>query len=418
MGRWNREGASSYGSKAYAVRLVDEKDKEVSLHYPTESTWAFDKLSAKYQVLRAKDKTEIDTIVVPAEQALFSTRLRVAPLACAFHATKGVLKNLFGVELSSEDEDWFLNHGLLEPGGLPMPHTLRVIQGLISPYNFRIARVRITPGFTLKGNLLEWRPLLGMNPMALADRGTTNAEYAEATGEPLEQVNNLYRMEYNATPFTAGVVCEASDGNACGHASYAAPRRKASGREWMSYQLSRTSSDPWTLEEPTWEYIQAPEEAFLDVWAMIRVEEKSAFMGEPPAQPRLALEEPPAKEGGTKLLAFKNSGTCCMCGKGEVSTKEPICGECWTIIWDGYSCPDKYCGAELYKRPPKFLSADLGQGTLHTECRRCNEPIEIHAATDEGVQMALRAIAGRFTKQDRENWEFYAQMQAAGAGVM
>lgn len=400
-------------AKYYAVRLVDLDDKEVSVHFPSPSKYAFDKLAGQYQVIRGEEKAKaktLDTIVMPIEHGIWMKRQRIAPLACAYHATKGVLKNLFGVEFSQEDEAWFLGHGLLQPGGLPMPDTLRVIQGLIAPYNFRVSRVRILPGLAVRGNMLEWRPILGMNPMALADRGTTNAEYAEAVGQPLVQVNNLYRMEYNAEPFTAGVVCEASEKSEHGHASYAAPRRKTTGDELISYQIARVSADPWVMEPPEWPYVEAEIEEVLDIWAMVRREdtEKKERIFE-------LVDDVPATDKSMKLLARVNAGICPMCRAGEIAKDHAMCGSCWSAIWDGYKCPDKYCDAQFYTRPPHYRGANSAVGALEATCSKCNSFVNLGARDDAGARLALRALAGRFEDTDVEEWQFYVEFQKAGA---
>lgn len=398
--------ANSYGVKQYAVRLVDLEDKEVSVHWPTESQWAFDKLAGMFKVCKAQNKKQVDTIEIPVERAAYLKRQRVAPLACAYHSAKACAKNLFGVEFTREDEEWFLGHGLLKPGGLPMPDTLRVVQGLIAPYDLRIARVRIQPGLSIKGNLREWRAILGMNPMAIADRSTTNEEYAEQTGMPLGEVNNLFRMEYNPVPYAGGVVCESSATSEFGHASYAAPRRRPTGNEWLSYKFSRVAGDPWLDKIPEWDYVEADVEEVLDVYGIIREEEKR---NAPPVQRTFELEEP--KE--PKLLAFQNAGKCVMCGEWDVPKEDPICGLCWYVIWDGYKCPDKKCAVDFGKASPEYVGGDAEKGELLGKCPTCKQELHLRAKEDEGAHLALRALAGRFNKADRDDWNRFSTMAYA-----
>lgn len=201
-------------------------------------------------------------------------RDKPTPLMCLFNSTKDYCANILGVGLSTEDRTFFEKHPLPEKDGVPMPHTLRMVQELIEPYGLRVSRVHITPGVSITGDLLQWRSVLGVNPKAYTDRQTSNEEYKHDNPDDPDE----YRLNFTSHMLRPSITCGAfisggedgkNFGSGGGHASYNPPRMNP-GSPVMSFQIDRKENVPW-IKDPVFPELEAEVEKreivfSLDAW--------------------------------------------------------------------------------------------------------------------------------------------------------
>src|SRR6266850_3992552 len=138
------------------------------------------------------DKLPWPVVFIPEEAARW---VRTKPLSCLYTTTKRLLRNMWGLELDRDDETFFDEHPLATVAGVGLPNTLRVVQELIDPYNFRVSRVHLMPGTPIPGDLAQWVDVLGMNPIAIGDHATSNEMFAQLTGQDPAVVDKTYKME-------------------------------------------------------------------------------------------------------------------------------------------------------------------------------------------------------------------------------
>ena len=143
---------------------------------------SWDKLVNLYPKGEGKKGEPDPVIMMPLKHIMVkkTKKWRKTPLLCGLQATRDYLEAILGVKLSKEDKSFYEDHPLLEEDGLPTASTLRVVQEMVDPYGLRISRVRVQQGLHLTGDLKLWRKILGVNPMALTDKDSTNLDAANA----------------------------------------------------------------------------------------------------------------------------------------------------------------------------------------------------------------------------------------------
>lgn len=248
--------------------LPDGKDGEL-YQVSGSSTESWDNLCNDFgvEMVNGKERVRVPKDVV--DEFLETTTVypsRKSPLMCNFTAVKEYCESLLGIKLSEHDREFFVNHPLVEIDGVPMMDTLRVTQELIAPYGLGISRVQMTPGMTAKGDLAQWRRVLGTNVLALTDKATTNAQFAEQSGLPVPEAEDQYRFEHTTKALSPAVCCGIMSGNnsavtglSGGHAHFAPPRQKMSGT-MLSFQIDRIEKVRW-LREPVFAEVSAPDSA-------------------------------------------------------------------------------------------------------------------------------------------------------------
>lgn len=208
---------------------------------------------------------------------------------CAFNATKKHIECMHGGSLAQVDENWYKDCPLCETGGVPLNFACTVINKLVEPYNFRIARVRVRKGMSTHKDAPSWMQVLGINPMAIHDHNISNDDfieqmadgYKEENGENMpdkdfdELVSEVYkqfRFEYHDRPFPGSIVfysTRAAGGSTPsyalggGHSEFLAPRSPIPAKWQLSIILERKhkveyDAEPPEIPEPEYNYVLDP----------------------------------------------------------------------------------------------------------------------------------------------------------------
>ncbi len=220
-------------------------------------------------------KDKVDYVTLTEEQAkpflttidLNAKKYKPKPLMCTYDATKAYCEAILGIKFSVEDSEFFESHPLVQSDGVPFPDTLRVVQELIDPYHLRISRVQMMPNYSVKGDIRQWRKVLGVNPLALGDKITTNVEFATQTGTDTSQ----YRFEHTPEALFPAIACgvmysdsQVATGTGGGHATYVPPRRRAHGA-MLSFQIDHADRVQWNAL-PTFETLSAEGAKLIEVF--------------------------------------------------------------------------------------------------------------------------------------------------------
>lgn len=327
---------SNLAQRTVLINLLDDAGTVVDSGIVAYAKYLTDRLdSSDIFTRQLEDKNGI-VYDVHQSQAKWRVSAMPPPSPCVFDATTQYLKNMFGIWLMDADKQWFNKHGGLLPAGVPTNNTLRVIQELIDPYGLRIAKVRIAPGLHLRGDILQWFGVLGVNPLAATDRVTTNAEFCKQTDLELAEAEAMYSVEYSDDAFRPGIACAGPGdaGGGHGHANYLGFRSgNPHGTVDLNIQLARVSECPWPHDVPVFKELPPREnEMELDIWAM-------------------APQTKANKPRGNSLVfpVGAEQDKCCLC-PGELRTRNPaiifyqqgslrLCNPCFEMAWDGYSCP-------------------------------------------------------------------------------
>lgn len=280
------------------------------------------------------------TVTVPAEhdcttEVVFTKK---GPMMCLYDAVKDYSESLLGVKLNDEDRQFFKTHPATQEDGVPFPDTLRVAQELIEPYGLRISRVQIQPNYRVNGDILQWRKVLGCNPLAYADRMTSNADFIKQLGLEGKEDPSKYRFEYTSQALWPAVACgimyggESSGvtGSTGGHATYIPPRRRVSGA-LLSFQIARASDALWRAEPTFPEYPAEAEKKVLaydlDLWWRNHRDTKIIYGGKKSSNLPVVGEK-------KFLPATIGKPPCYMCNRHasirhHTYTIPGICDDCW-----------------------------------------------------------------------------------------
>jgi hypothetical protein len=163
---------------------------------------------------------------------------------CVYNAAETYVSSWHGMKLHEDDLRWAKYHPWSKEDGVPQEHMVTVLHGLVEPYGLGVSRVRFRAGTLQSGQQLPtWMKALGMNPFAMYDHTTTNAQAAERMGISLADANELWRVEFHEDPLTPSIVGERGHsgsgvGATGGHSRYLSPRGR--GGDWVvSVQLAR-----------------------------------------------------------------------------------------------------------------------------------------------------------------------------------
>ena len=326
-----------------------------------------------FEVRKPKKGGKLNLLLIPEKNCKTypkptTTRSWVSKATCQYEAISRYMRNMFGMELDSDDRDWYVGNPLVEAMGAPMPLTLRIAQELIEPYGLRISRVRCTPGLRVSGNLVQWMDVLGVNPLALGDFETTNAQFAAQTGQPVEAIDALYRMEFNEEPLRPCVTCGTTAvGNGLGqqgHASYISLRSKT-GRaqiQCVQFQIARKQDALWRVPPvfdsptPEPEAEQEPEETERISLYMTELPDGQELGKSLYQQPRSEYKSGQLQLGaGDKKSTFSDEdpklhsyrplivvSECFVCGRrAQALHMHHVCESCWQAMWScyGFMCP-------------------------------------------------------------------------------
>lgn len=381
------------------------------------------------------------------------------PLMCGFNATEDYLQAIHGVKLHHADKTWYEDHPLTVPDGLPMGATLRVIQELVEPYGMRISRVRVIPGTSIPQAVAVWQKTLGVNPLALADRSTTNREFAEMAGMDLREADEAFRFEFGSEPLRPSIMCASglqsttttATGWMGGHASYLSPRMMA-GMVDMSIQLSRLCFDPWSeAGPPEYEALQAkappPDNKLPDIyqmWMTLPIEIRDG-LNQPfkydfdvrPLREKIPAFTSGSGGYGTAMLPSKSDPQrygghtvrdgepvpkdhCRACGDKifkDVPGAElsgPFCLQCWVCMFLNVKCPGKLadgedCGVPWTEWFPSYRGFDRAKREIHMRCPMCEKEYFLSAAPNRSEKYErLMFVALSYNLTYPERTEFLA----------
>lgn len=378
------------------ITLVDEKGQFVAVDVVVHSDHLEDRMEACSDFTKVLEYPNL-SYEVNEKKAKWRTSTETPPSPCVYFATEEYLKNLFGINLHQTDKDWFNTHGALLPGGVPTNNTLRVVQELIDPYGLRIIRVKILPKLHIRGDLLQWFGVLGINPLGAANRQTSNASFSEQTGLSLADCNAMFCIEYDDEPLKPGIICAGPGDNVTGqtelhgHASYIPVRgKKPGGHIDMRIQLGRQVDYPWLNGPPVFEPLEPRGKMMeLDLWKMLPYElyKQSSFYASTVHKGQ--FQNHPAPVGG-------NNDLCALC-PGEHTTRRVantiymngkyiLCHECYSLAWVGYTCTK--------------CQHDFSDGVNYQPCTngqvrvRCGNCDNILSAPEKVDSNALRILIG------------------------
>lgn len=193
---------------------------------------------------------------IPKEWAAYNTQNKHVA-TCAFEASSRYMKHMLGMELDGDDRSWYINHQDCVNEGLPLGHTFSVIQSLVKPYHLGISKIFYNKNSFITKEGYEWLKYLPPNPMALHNKTTSNEEFSQTVGLPINDINEEYRTVFVDSiqePVILFSGCESTTfAPGGGHASYAGPR--ANKMNWkLGIKLDFLDMIPYREVPPEYPY--------------------------------------------------------------------------------------------------------------------------------------------------------------------
>lgn len=225
----NSKGKSKYTyqpTDSKGIRLVVKETNEV---YETKQYWVckdFRDSGMPYTT----DDSGVAVFVVGINQLRFK-KLTPTVQMCGYDATAKYVEHICGKKLDFNDQDFYRSHPWTDQHGIGLAAMPTVIHQLVEPYKLGVSRIRFPKGIYLKFEDRDaWVASLGENPMQ-----GDNYEFAEAMEQDLNEVQELFRIDYGELPFAPSVCAyDTSIMSGGGHVSYIGPR----GSSYKSWQIS------------------------------------------------------------------------------------------------------------------------------------------------------------------------------------
>ena len=360
-----------------------------------------------------------EILSVPADRCDFSYG-EPAFNACVYSATQDYVSARWGRRLDDSDRRWLARHPLATDSGVPQEYTLTAIQQLVAPYGMKISRVRLRAGALVLGDqIMQWAMALGCNPMALADRRTSNAAAAALMGMDESAANALWRLEFSDTPLAGSIVGErgwsngtgVSVGSMGGHARYLAPRAGA-GDWFVSIQLEPEANVEYLVPPPDPEYVERKGTATLLVSKIVTMTGDliavrsgnswrawTDFRASTPetstpaaTRPEPLPVQPPVTPSPT-IVTFD----CMLCGEHVIDRDRcydnsdiDVCIDCAEIAWRDIDCPE--CGhtPRWYETPYPMTSSD---NDFFFACVQCKSEFSVPFESPEEFMQPLIEFA-------------------------
>lgn len=207
---------------------------------------------------------------ISKEQAAYSFKSKNC-MMCAFDATSKFLEYNLGIKMATADATWYKNHPNTEAEGLPFAHTITVLNDLVSVYDIGVSEVFMPKNTSAFEETVGWQKTLGINPLASANRNTSNAEFLHNLGDAAQHVNAKdWGFQYTDSPPEKSFVgmnslaSAASFAGGHGHSSYYSPRESI-GTTWkLAIRFDRLENCNRFVPAPTIDY-QAQMARVLDV---------------------------------------------------------------------------------------------------------------------------------------------------------
>lgn len=433
---WNHTpkypGVTGNGSKVLGYTpqptrrvYVEHKDGTLqSFIVPYDCTGWYDIAKQVYPTKQENANTE--GLVIPIDRCEFSYGEPTFN-ACVYTATLDYLQARWGRKLDDSDRRWLARHPLATDSGIPQEYTITAIQQLVAPYGMRVSRVRIRAGALVLGDQnMQWAQALGCNPLALADRRTSNDQAATMLGVDSTLASQLWRLEFSDSPLPGSIIGERGWSNSTGvqvgamggHARYLAPRGVPS--DWfVSIQLAPDTEVEYLAPPPEPEYVERKGTPTLSLsktldpngeliavkdgatwrpWQQIKSAATSV-----PAQ--VATQTPPASVVTTPVQPTEVSTMatflCELCDQPyqEIDrcyddTNIDVCVSCAVSAWRGVACPECHHEPRWHEIPyPMGCSADA----FDYQCQHCKEEFSVpYESKERHLQDVLHFSYGAF----------------------
>lgn len=235
------------------IEVVNHETGEVLSTHTPDSDWAWEMLAQEWL------SDDPNVVRIPVWAIAWRRALKDRPQSCVYTATDAFCKKFLGRELDYHDKDFFELHPLTVKDGVGAAETPRVVQDLIEPYRLRVSRIYWTEGVAPPGDLVHWMDSLGVNPLAMMDYRTTNAEFAKQVGMPPSEADRQFRFEFRSDNLRPCISCGTVAGFAVQkgmahtvkfeHAQYRSPRDPY-GKALMQLQIAPASEVPWHTPLP------------------------------------------------------------------------------------------------------------------------------------------------------------------------
>lgn len=445
------------------TKVVDgktgEKLEDIEEVIRTLPSWGlgndFNAMITQYGNQSTHFSTELGKLVtgvrVPEDESIVVTvvdkpaeKHKKKPLMCLYTAVEEYVEKMLGIRFTYEDREFFEQHLLATSDGVPLPDTLRVAQELIDPYGLRISRVRLAPGMPPRGDLAQWRSILGINPIALGDRQTSNAEYQLQVKDTTD-----YAFEHSATALFPSVACGSTSdvtvvsGSGGGHALYVPPRRRANGAI-LSFQIDRNYAVGWkrypvfpAIADAKGEEVPAAKDVEVfdldEWWRTFRVMSPPGSTTPAPFPPQFhgkvggGNNGSPSRSvplsvfvgGGAKGPENLTTQTHCYFCKQNVTSKNPltfwagvpgICDQCWEKVLKGLNCPFTQCGSNqgtvanlAGRHAHSYVDYDWQKQRIYMRCRTCYRDFYLPRTMGKRVIRALMALEHYHNSKTVEN---------------
>jgi hypothetical protein len=231
---------------------------------------------------------------------------------CAYDAVRNYVEHWCGKVLDHNDQSFFKRHQWTDKDGIGLACMPTVIHQVVEPYGLGVSRIRFPVGlYSPLEDRDAWAASLGENPLQIS-----NPEFAEQMGQDVDEVNEMFRMDYGELPYAPSVLAYGdTTKSGGGHVTYIGPR----GRSRENWQISVCIEPltgfkykvPLVLTPPT------DKASTLELeWNEIRDEEGKKIG--------------PGTTYNTKGASFNRSG------KGNSSPQLGGVGRGYTDPWDDY----------------------------------------------------------------------------------
>jgi hypothetical protein len=392
------------------VRVTNDKG-EVVREVPTwgNSTMDWKDMKDQYpsEVIGSAAAGLKTVIIVPESHAELITTVhmkRKSPMMCLYDSIEDYCKNILGVNFSNEDKTFFEEHPAVQEDGVPFPDTLRVAQELVGPYGLRVSRVQIAPNYGVKGDILQWRKVLGCNPLAYGDRMTSNEQFREQF--PKDTTD--YRFEYVKGALFPAIACgviyggetSGATGSTGGHAVYLPPRRRAQGA-LMSFQIDRANAAVWKTSPiiPAYEASNNSKslEVFdLDAWYRSTFREKRSQTGSGTVYSVANSRLVPVRTESQNTTKPQ----CWKCKRKDEIRKHTygypgICDDCWDTFISKVDCSTMICQKNLTIPAPhlRLHMFHPNSRSIYISCPNCHKFYRIeYDKTDKQGRNMIRTI--------------------------
>lgn len=398
------------------VRVVKEDGTEVGVYpvYGYVADWPRikDFYGAEKYVVEGEVGALIETMTVPEKDSFISdvTLSKKKPMGCLFDSVKSYCSSILGVNLDGDDRTFFDDHPLTQDDGVPMPDTLRVAQELIGPYGLIISRVQAKPNYGVKGDLMQWRKVLGCNPLGYADRITSNNEFIEKMGLQGKEDPSKYRFEYSDVALYPSIACgimsgaDITTGSTGGHATYISPRRRVNSA-MLSFQIERAAGNPLWKTPPV--FAPFPESKLKVVTCFDLEDWYQKLWLKRDSTGRSDSDSSDKGVTGTVYALTSGKPKCWMCSRKDKDRKHSLeiaglCDNCINLMLAEHCCGTDTCETTQAYPHLKFEAYHLKTQKIWIGCPVCHKKYFIDEAVAKSRKKTGRGATARALAALRE----------------